>query len=89
MNVLRRWMAAATPAERRALALAAGTSYGSLHQMAGAYKRGGVLAVSAEMARRLEQASAPLERPGLPVLRREELSPACAQCEFARMCRKD
>ena len=72
----------ASAAEKRALALAAGTSYDSLHQMAKAYRTGGYLRITPEMARKLELASK-------GVLHREELCPACGRCELASLARQE
>lgn len=84
MNKLKQWLANATTEEREQLADKAGTTVGSLRQLAGSYK--GAKA-SASMARRIEQAAAALHRKGLPVINREGLCPACKECEFAKACR--
>lgn len=87
MNSLNTWMQRATPEEKKALAEAAGIpSLGSLHQMAKAYRTGGELHITAEIAGRLEQASR--QFPHLPPLCREEMSPACSGCELAKLARK-
>ena len=78
-------MAVTTTVQHRQLAKRARTSYAVLRQTAGAYRTGGVLTVTAEFARRLERASEQI--PGAPVLKREELCPACGRCEFAKQCR--
>jgi hypothetical protein len=86
MNALRVWMQRATPAEKEALAKAAGIpSVASLHQMAGAYRTGGRPHITSEIAGRIEQASRLFEH--LPPLCREDLSPACSQCELAKIAR--
>ena len=69
-----------TPNERRAIAKAMGgnTTENSLRQVAKA-RRG----ATAAMAIKIERAAASL---GLDI-RRESLSPACAECEFCQKCR--
>lgn len=86
-NVLQAWMLAATADEKQALAKRAKTTYGTLRQAAGAYRTSGALRLDADLARRLELAAFQLQRDGLPVLRREDMAPACAKCEFAKICR--
>lgn len=87
MNPLKVWMQRATPAEKQALAEVAGIpSVASLHQMAGAYRTGGQPHITSEIAGRLEQASRLFEH--LPPLCREDLSPACAQCDLAKIARR-
>jgi hypothetical protein len=81
-NPLKAWMDQASAAEKRALALAAGTSYQSLHQMAKAYRTDGKLRITPDMARKLEIASK-------YALRREELCPACGRCELASLARQE
>lgn len=86
-NVVKRWLAAASVVERKALAEQAGTTLSVLQQIAGAYRSKGELRITSDFARRLELASKNIRRDGLPELHREELSPACKQCEFAKRCR--
>lgn len=88
MNVLAAWWQEATAEEKRSLAQLAGTTVESLHQMAGAYRTDGELRITADVARRIEAATKKLQRKGLKMLRREDMSPACSQCEFARKCRR-
>lgn len=87
MNLLQKWMACATPQEKLRLARLAKTSIGTLRQIAGGYKTNGALHVESDLARRIEVASTKIIRDGLPLLKREALSPACAKCEFAKACR--
>lgn len=88
MNQLRKWMRAATPQEREQLAALADTTMGTLHQISGAYRSGGKPSVRAGLARRLELAAEQLRKTNrnLPVLVRTDLSPECAECEFAQKC---
>lgn len=69
-----------TPIEVQAeVAKAAGTSRGAMkHLAAGTRKSSSLKAI------RLERAAARFA--SIP-LNREELAPACAQCEFAKLCR--
>lgn len=67
-----------TPAQRKSLAKAAGTSEGSIRQMQTRRRP------SSRMAIRLELAGRKL---GLD-LRREQMAAGCDSCEFARKCRK-
>lgn len=83
-NVMQRWIDAATPQQLAKLAKLAGTTVGTLRQIAGGYRTKGKLQVSPELARRLELAS---KRCG-PALRRVDLCPACGRCEFAKGCEK-
>lgn len=87
MSQLKAWMRLATPDEQAALAKAAGTSRAYLYHRANdesSYAR----YASPELARRLEEAAAPLaaENPRLPRLLRTDLAKACRNCEFARQC---
>lgn len=88
MNVLAAWWQEATAEEKKALAQLAETTVESLHQMAGAYRTDGELRITADVARRIEAATKKLQRRGLKMLRREDMSPACSQCEFAAKCRR-
>ena len=87
MNVLLTWWHAATPEQKKVLAELAGTTVPGLHQTAHAYRSDGKLRVTPEFAARLERASVQIE--DLPVLWREDMSPACGQCELIVGCRDD
>ena len=80
MNALRRWMDKATPAQKKRLAREARTTLGTLYQIAGSYRTDGVPRVEADLAGRIARATG-------YVIRREELSPACAKCEYAKRCK--
>ena len=86
MNVLQRWLSAATPPERDALVRGSGISLATLRQMAGAYRTEGVLRMLPGPARRIELTAHRIWRSGLPVLRRSALCPACGGCEYAKKC---
>lgn len=79
MNPLAKWLSRATVKEREALARRAGTTPNSLHVTAGAYRNGGKLNMTAEFAARIENASD-------GALRRDELSPVCKACPYAKRC---
>jgi NAD-dependent dihydropyrimidine dehydrogenase PreA subunit len=79
MNQLRAWLQSADAKERLQLAEDAKTTTGQLYQLAGGHRVAGP-----GLARKIELASAKLEREGLPKLKREELCPACGVCEFAK-----
>lgn len=87
-NVLKKWMATATPAERARLAASAKTTIGTLKQVAGGYRTEGKPSTTPELARRVELASVRLVRDGLPVLKREDLCQACGKCEYAKLVKK-
>ncbi len=87
MNKLKEWMHLASPSDLETLADLADTTPGALRQLAGGYKTDGKPRASAEMARRIEQASENMH-PRLPIIHREDLCPACAGCEFAKAYRK-
>ena len=80
MNALKRWMQTATAAEKKQLAARAKTTIGTLYQIAGSYRTGGKAQVDADLAGRIAKASK-------GAIRREELSTACARCEYARRCK--
>jgi hypothetical protein len=93
MNKLKRWMQGATPAEQRRLARLAGTSLGTLQQIAGGYRTKGKLSTTPELARRIELAAFKL-RPehlgtgAVVALRREDLCRACRHCDLAKKARR-
>jgi len=79
------WMAAATSAERQALAAAAGTSPNYLYQIASGRRE-----VSAAMAAVIEKAAYPiskLSKKRLPRVKREDLCKACSECPYRPGCR--
>jgi hypothetical protein len=87
MSQLKAWMRLATPEEQAALAKAAGTSRTYLYHLANDKSSYGRYA-SPGLARRLEEAAAPLAaaNPRLPRLLRTDLAEACRACDFARQC---
>ncbi len=86
-NALRNWMLAASTKEAIQLANAAGTTLGTLQQIAGGYRTEGRAATKPELAAKLEAASIVLTRKNLPPLRREDLCPACRRCDLAAAAR--
>ena len=91
MNILKKWMDAATAVEKGELANLAGTTVGTLNQIAGGYRTEGVASVRSGLAGRLEAASVKLAEanPKLPTLRRVDLSPECRGCDIAKRCQVD
>lgn len=91
MNQLRLWMQSANPDEREALAELAGTTVGTLNQIAGGYRTGGAASVRSGLARKLEKAAIVLNKRNkeLPLMLRTDLSPECRECEFAQKCLGD
>lgn len=88
MNQLRLWMDAASADEKRALAELAGTTVGTLHQIAGGYRTGGSAAIRPRLAKKIEQAVTLLGKSNkhLPAVLRTDLAPECRECEFAQRC---
>lgn len=83
INAVKAWMEAASTDEQNALADAAGTSRGHLYHLAT-----GRRICSADLGKRLEIAADAMRayNPDLPRLKRTDLCPACAACEYARKC---
>lgn len=88
MNKMRQWLEAATREEFEKLAALTKRTIGTLRQIAGAYRTKGIAHTTPEVAREIELATIKLQRKGLPVVRREDLCPACARCEFLTKARK-
>lgn len=80
MTLIRRTLGELSQPEIKKLAPLAGTTYGSLRQVA-AGRRG----ASSRTAIAIERAA---RRLGWDI-RREDLNSGCAVCEFARACRKN
>lgn len=91
MNQLRAWLDVATKDEKKRLAADAGTSTGTLAQIAGGYRTGGAANIRAGLARKLEKAASALRKQNraLPPLLRTDLSPECCECDFAQRCLGD
>jgi len=77
--------------EIAALAELAGTSVGTLNQIAGGYRTKGEANVRSGLAYRLENAATILNKRNkqLPRLLRTDLSPECRGCDFAQRCLKE
>lgn len=88
MNQMQAWMDEASVEEREALAEMAGTTVGTLRQIAGSYRYNGQPSVRSGLARRIEIAADALRRKNknLPRVVRTDLSPECRECEFAQKC---
>jgi hypothetical protein len=68
LNKLQKWMAKATTAEKAELAKRAGTTIGTLRQIAGGYRTDGKLRCGAVMAMMIQHASSQMPQ-HLPVLK--------------------
>ena len=80
MNSLLNWWQGATPEGKRNLAAAVGTTVPALHQMAHAYRTAGVVNLSPETAKKIEQALA-------GAIKREHLCRDCRECDLAAKAR--
>lgn len=82
-KALKNWMTLATSGEQAELASLAGTSRAQLYQLTSEERT-----ASADLASHIANASKALKKINkkLPLLRRSELCPACAECEFAKRC---
>jgi hypothetical protein len=78
-NELTKWLKLATPNQQILLAKLAKTSRAYLHHIATRRKRSGP-----ETADAIALASHNPAFKGLPLLRKEYISPACARCEYAK-----
>lgn len=81
------WMTAATPDEQHLLAEKVGTTRGMLYQWAGGHRQ-----ASAEMAGRIEAATAVMHKASkgrLPAIVRTDLCEACRSCQYAAKCLGD
>ena len=88
-NAMRAWLDAATPAEIDKVTTISKITLGTMRQIAGGYRTEGQARTTPDTAIALEEAAGHCKRPGLPVLRREDLCPACAGCSFAKQARKN
>lgn len=90
MNQMRLWMQSASPNEQIKLAELAGTTIGTLHQIAGSYRTHGNPTIRSGLAGRIQSAANELRRKNklLPVVLRTDLSPECRDCEYAKHCLK-
>ena len=77
MKTFKQWMSAATADEKKALAQRALTSVDVLYQIVGAYRTGGRISTTPELAKRIELASD-------GEVSRTTLCQACGACEYAR-----
>jgi len=86
-NKMRDWIASATRTELDRLAKFAKTTVGTIRQISGGYRTEGEARATPELARNIELAAIKVHREGLPPLRREDLCPACAKCEYLKNSR--
>ena len=83
-KTIQSWLKKANRSERARLATIAGTQISYLFQLATGHR-----IASAETAGRLEKASEQLAKTSdLPVIRREDVCPACSVCPLAKAARK-
>ena len=81
---MKAWMATATADEQETLAKRVGTTRGQLYQLAGGHRQ-----ASADMAGRIESATAEIakaSRGRLPRVYRTDLCEACRGCQYAAKC---
>lgn len=84
LTAIKVWMRSATADERDLLAQKVGTSPGQLYQLAGGHRQ-----ASADMAGRLESATAEMHKASkgrLPRVYRTDVCEACRQCGYAAKC---
>jgi hypothetical protein len=81
-NPFQTWMRKHTLNDKIVLAKNAGTTVGTLRQIAGGYRTDGKVSTTPELARRIEIASK-------GELRRENLCVACGKCELAKIAREE
>ena len=84
MTPMKQFMHLATPEEQTDLATAIGSTRNHLYQLAGGHRK-----ASADMAGRIEQATAAFSKSTkgrLPTIYRTDLCAACQSCEYARKC---
>lgn len=87
MNVLQNWLKEATIPQRERLIKYAKTTLGGLRQLAGAYRTGGKVHATPELAAAIEKASIKVGGE-LPAIKREDLCLACGKCELAKIARE-
>ncbi len=84
MTPLQAWYKTATPEQKRLLAEHAGTTPGTLRQIVGAWRTGGIPRTTPEMAIAIERAATELcIIPYEGRIRREDLCAACNGCDYA------
>lgn len=86
MNALKLWMAQASAQQIKDLAAGAGTSVGTLQQIAGGYRTEGKASTGPTLARLIELAAEQI--PVAVPLSRGDLCSACAACEHFQSCKK-
>lgn len=90
MNQMRVFLRAASSEEVDRVAELAGTTVGTLNQIAGSYRTDGNPQVRSGLAGRIQNAVAEVRRANktLPNVLRTDLSPECRACEYAQKCLK-
>lgn len=85
MHKFLEWFTKATTDQRSKLALFSGSSVASIRLAAKGYRKEREVDVTADFAARLEKA-VELVGGDLPVVRREDLCKACAECPYQLKC---
>lgn len=88
INQMRVFLRAAKADEIAQVATLAGTTVGTLNQIAGSYRTEGNPQVRSGLAGRIQSAVAEVRRTNkaLPTVLKTDLSPECRECEYARKC---
>jgi hypothetical protein len=88
-NGMRVWLEAATREELDKLGSISKRTVATIRQIAGGYRTKGAARTTPEVARDIELATIKMQRQGLPIVRREDLCPACAKCEYMKAAKKE
>ena len=83
---LKVWMRSATPAERKALVEAVGTSDQYLHHLSAGEDKRYHREAKPALAAAIERETLAMRRPGLEPVYRTDLNGTCRECSFARKC---
>ena len=84
MNPFKVWMQKSTLEQKQKLAELADSSVPSLRLAAQGYRTAGEPDLTAEFAGRIAEGTEKFE--GLPVVKREDLCKACAECPYQKQC---
>lgn len=91
INQMRAFLHAASTEEIAEVATLAGTTPGTLNQIAGSYRTEGKPQVRSGLAGRIQNAvgKVRLKNKSLPTVLKTDLSSECRECEYAQRCLKD
>lgn len=91
INQMRAFLHAASNDEVAEVATLAGTTPGTLNQIAGSYRTEGKPQVRSGLAGRIQNAVADVRRKNkaLPIVLKTDLSSECRECEYAQKCLRD